>query len=236
MIILNDSYGTGLACFTKKSFEAAGGEIVSASLYNTGDANFSSQVETVLAADPDAIALITFEEVKTIIPELVSAEFPAEKMYFVDGNFSNFGDQFEAGTLTGARGTYPAVDPESIATFRDELNAFWVGEGNPELKDYTYGPESYDAMILLALAALEAGSAEGPDVAAHLQQVSGGSGEGTKCTTYAECADIIIAGDVADYDGVSGPISFNEVGDPTEATIGIFEYGEDNNYEFVSIG
>jgi branched-chain amino acid transport system substrate-binding protein len=235
MIVLNDSYGTGLACFAKDAFEAAGGEVVAASLYNTGDTNFSSQVEDVLAAKPDAIALITFEEVKTIIPEVV-ADFPADKLYFVDGNLANFGDEFEAGTLAGAKGTYPAVDPETTAAFRDSLGAFWTGAGNEALKDFTYAPESYDAVILLALAALEAGSTAGPDVAAHLQQVSGGTGDGTKCTTFAECADIIIGGGVADYDGVSGPITFNEVGDPTEATIGVFEYGDDNNYEFLNIG
>lgn len=236
MIVLNDSYGTGLACFTKKSFEAAGGEVVAASLYNTGDTNFSAQVEDVLAAQPDAIALITFEEVKTIIPELVGADFPSDKMYFVDGNLANFGDEFDAGTVAGAKGTYPAVDPETISSFRDSLQSYWTGAGNAELTDFTYAPESYDAVILLALAALEAGSTAGPDVAAHLQQVSGGSGDGTKCTTYAECADIIIGGGVADYDGVSGPITFNEVGDPTEASIGVFQYGDDNNYEFLNVG
>ena len=236
MIILNDSYGTGLACFTKGAFEAAGGEVVSAALYNTGDTNFSSQVEDVLAADPDAIALITFEEVKTIIPELIGAEFPADKLYFVDGNLANFGDQFDEGTLEGAKGTYPAVDPATIEGFRNDLQAYVASLGQPELTDFTYAPESFDAVILLALAALEAGSTAGPDVAAHLQQVSGGSGNGTKCTTYAECADIIIGGGVADYDGVSGPITFNEVGDPTEASIGVFQYGKDNNYSFLNVG
>lgn len=233
MIVLNDSYGTGLACFAKEAFEAAGGEVVAASLYNTGDTNFSAQVEDVLAASPDAIALITFEEVKTIIPEVV-ADFPADKLYFVDGNLANFGDEFEAGTLAGAKGTYPAVDPAATATFRENLEAFWLAQGNAELKDFTYAPESYDAVILLALAALQAGSTAGPDVAANLQSVSGG--DGTKCTTFAECADLIIAGEAADYDGVSGPIAFNEVGDPTEATIGVFEFGDDNNYEFLNIG
>ena len=106
-------------------------------------------------------------------------------------------------------------------------NAFFVKQARPV---------PYDAVILLALAALEAGSTAGPDVAAHLQQVSGGSGDGTKCTTYAECADIIIGGGVADYDGVSGPITFNEVGDPTEATIGIFQFDDKNNNSFVRIG
>ncbi|MFT4235530.1 MAG: ABC transporter substrate-binding protein [Microbacterium sp.] len=236
MIILNDSYGTGLACFTKAAFEDAGGTVVSAAMYNTGDTNFKSQVEDVMAADPDAIALITFEEVKTIIPELTGAGFPSDKMYLVDGNLSNFGDELPEGTMTGAQGTTPAADPELTAQFKEDLQAYWTGAGNDELTDYTYGPESFDAMTLLALAALEAGSTAGPDVAAHLQEVSGGSGDGEKCTSFADCADIIIAGGVPDYDGVTGPITFNGAGDPTEATIGVFKYGEDNTYEFDHIG
>lgn len=235
MIILNDSYGTGLACFTKAAFEAAGGEVVAASMYNTGDTNFSSQIEDVLAASPDAIALITFEEVKTMVPELI-ASYDASKLYFVDGNLANFGDDFDPGTLAGAKGTYPAVDPAQTETFREDLQAFVAEQGDAALNEFTYGPESYDTVILLALAALEAGSTAGPDVAAHLQQVSGGTGDGEKCTSYAQCADIIIGGGVADYDGVSGPVTFNEVGDPTEASIGVFEYGDDNNYSWLRAG
>lgn len=235
-IILNDSYGTGLACFTKESFENAGGEVVAATLYNDGDANFSSQIETVLAANPDAIALITFDEVKTIIPELISAGVSAESLYFVDGNLANFEGEFDEGTLVGAKGTYPAVDPDTIDTFRTSLQDFWVEQGEDSLTEFTYAPESYDAVILLALAALQAGSTEGAEVAAHLQSVSGGIPGGTKCFTFDECADLIIAGEQIDYDGVSGPITFNGAGDPTEATIGIFEYGEDNNYSWLRAG
>ena len=47
----------------------------------------------------------------------------------------------------------------------------------------------------------------------------------------AECADIILGGGVADYDGNSGPITFEENGDPTEATVGVFEYGADNMFK-----
>ena len=236
MIVLNDSYGTGLAEFTTEAFEAAGGTVVAAPTYNTGDTNFSAQISEVLAAAPDAIALITFAEVKQMIPELVAAGYPADKLYLVDGNLANFADDFPAGTLTGAKGTYPAVDPATITAFRTAVEEFWVAEGNPALTDFTYAPESYDAVIVLALAALAAGSTDGPAVAAKLQEVSGGTGDGEKCTTFAECADIINGGGVADYDGVSSPITFNEVGDPTEAAIGIFQYGEDNNNTFVRLG
>src|SRR5690606_122277 len=68
MIVLNDSYGTGLAKYVNEAFELAGGEVVAQPTFNTGDSNFDSQINEVLAQNPDAIALITFEEVKSILP------------------------------------------------------------------------------------------------------------------------------------------------------------------------
>ena len=230
MIVLNDSYGTGLAEFVTKAFEAAGGEVLAAPTYNTGDTNFASQIAEALAPGPDAIVLITFDEAKTIVPEL-TAQFPGEKLYFVDGNLTNYSEVFEPGTLEGAKGTYPGVNESKIGDFITRMDENWQAQGNAPLELNAYGPESYDAVVLLALAALEARSTEGANMSVKLQEVSGGSGNGQKCTTFAECADIINGGGVADYDGVSGPITFNDVGDPTEATIGIYQYKEDNTYE-----
>jgi branched-chain amino acid transport system substrate-binding protein len=229
MIVLNDSYGTGLASFVQEAFEAAGGTVVAQPTYNTGDTSFDSQISAVVAEDPDAIALITFEEVKTILPDLVEV-YPADQLYFVDGNLANFGDDFPEGTLTGAKGTLPGLSVDAIADFTSELQDFTTSSGGDELKDFAYAAESYDATILLALGALAAQSTAGVDIAGKLVEVSGGSGEGEKCTTYADCATIITGGGVADYDGISGEITFDEVGDPTAASIGIYQYGEDNNY------
>jgi branched-chain amino acid transport system substrate-binding protein len=229
MVVLNDSYGTGLARFTCEAFTAAGGKVVAAPLYNTGDTSFDAQISAVTAAAPDAIVLITFEEVKTIAPELIGGGFPADKVYFVDGNLANYSEDFEAGLLTGAKGTLPGLDISTIADFTKRMNDNWVAEGNADLAEvYAYGPEAYDAVVLIALASLEARSIEGADIATKLQEVSGGVEGGTKCTSFAECADIIIGGGQADYDGVSGPITFDDNGDPTEAEIGIYQYGEDN--------
>lgn len=231
MIVLNDSYGTGLARYVTEAFEGAGGEVVAMETYNTGDTSFDSQVNAVLAADPDAIALITFEEVATILPSLFG-EFPAENLYFVDGNLSNFGDQFPEGSLTGAKGTLPGLSIDSLEAFTTDLDAYAKESGQfPKgLDEFSYAAESFDAVNLLALAALEANSTDPADIASKLQEVSGGTGEGEKCTTFADCAEIILGGGTADYDGISGPITFDEVGDPQDATIGIYQYGEDNNY------
>lgn len=231
MIVLNDSYGTGLAKYVTEAFEGAGGEVVAMETYNTGDTSFDSQVSAVLAANPDAIALITFEEVATILPSLFG-EFPAEDLYFVDGNLSNFGKQFPKGSLTGAKGTLPGLSIDSLKAFTDDLNAYAKESGQfPKgLDEFSYAAESFDAVNLIALAALAAGSSDPADIAGKLQEVSGGTGDGEKCTTFADCAEIIQSGGTADYDGISGPITFDEVGDPQDATIGIYQYGDDNTY------
>jgi branched-chain amino acid transport system substrate-binding protein len=51
---------------------------------------------------------------------------------------------------------------------------------------------------------------------------------GTVCTSFSECKDLLDNGEDIDYDGQTGPISWNADGDPSEATVGIFEYGADN--------
>ena len=227
MIVLNDSYGTGLAQFTTEAFEAAGGEVIAAPTYNTGDTNFTSQISEALAGDPDAIVLVTFDEAKTIVPELTS-QFPGKDLYFVDGNLTNYSDDFAAGTLEGAKGTYPGVNEAKIADFVAKLDSNWQARGNAALELNAYGPETYDAVVLLALAALEARSTEGANMAEKLREVSGGSSNGTKCSSFAECADIINDGGTADYDGPSGAITFNEVGDPTDGNILIQQFDGNN--------
>ncbi|KQM84254.1 ABC transporter substrate-binding protein [Agromyces sp. Leaf222] len=229
LIVLNDSYGTGLAKYITEAFEAAGGEVVAAPTYNTGDTTFDAQISEVLAADPDAIALVTFDEVSTILPSLFG-QFPADKLYFVDGNLKNFADAFPTGSLTGAKGTLPGLTIDSISDFTGELDSFLEEEGTPALEDYSYAAESFDSTVLLALASLAANSTDSAAIAEKLIEVSGGAGDGEKCSSFAECADIIVGGGTADYDGISGPITFDEVGDPTEASIGIYQYGDDNNY------
>ena len=231
MIVQNDPYGTGLADATKETFEKGGGTVLNAPLFNSGDTNFTAQISEVLAGGPDAIVLITFDEAKVILPELIS-QFDAKNIYLVDGNLAQYGTDFEPGALEGIRGTKPGpVNPDAAVTFNQRLEEHWVAEGNPSLDgEYTYADGSYDAVILLALAALAAKSTKGVDVASKLVEVSGGSGDGTKCDSFAACADIIIAGGKADYDGITGPITFDERGEVTAAKVDVYVYGNDNTY------
>ena len=90
MIVLNDAYGTGLAANIRETVEGAGGTIVAESMFNEGDSQFTSQVDEVVGADPDAIAVITFDQAKSIVPLLTSRGISADKLYFVDGNVADY--------------------------------------------------------------------------------------------------------------------------------------------------
>ena len=229
IIELNDSYGTGLAKKITETFEAAGGKVVASPLYNTGDTVFSTQISEVLAANPDAIALVTFDEAKIIVPALQGAGYTGP-LYFVDGNLADYSKDFPAGALTGDKGTTPGLDTGTLGDFTKRLL-----EVDPSLgTQFSYAAESYDAVVLVALAALAANSTKGTDIAAKMQEVSGGTGSGKKATDFASAAQIILDGGVVDYDGYSGPITFDENGDPTEATIGIYEYQADNTYKRIN--
>ncbi|MGN0064500.1 MAG: ABC transporter substrate-binding protein [Nocardioides sp.] len=142
------------------------------------------------------------------------------QLYFVDGNTADYSKDFDAGTLEGVRATYPGA--ELGDAFKDRLL-----EVDPELKDFTYGPESYDATVVVALAALAAGNDSGKAIGSKMSEVTSG---GEKCTEFKVCADLIADGKDVDYDGVSGPIELNSTGSPSSATIGIFQYGADNTY------
>lgn len=221
----NDAYGSGLDKSITESFENAGGEVVEHQNFNVGDTQFDAQVQAVAAANPDAIAIVSYEEFKALAPALMSAGITADQLYLVDGNLSDYGSDISV-DLTGAKGTKPG--PALSDDFTDRLQAAWTGAGNDEVKDFTYAAEAYDAVVLVSLAALAAGSTNGADIAAKMSEVSGGEGNGTKCTSFKECADIIVGGGVADYDGYSGDITFDENGDPQGAAIGTYEYQGDN--------
>lgn len=220
IIYINDPYGTGLEENATIAIENAGGEVTASVPYNTGDTQFTSIVNEVLASGPDAIAVIAFSETASIIPELVNTQgFASDKVYFVDGNLSN-SYEFPEGTLEGAKGTLPGnFAPEE---FRKRLL-----EIDPALTDFSYSAEAYDAVIVSALAAAQGGSDDPTTIRDNLQAVSEG---GTKCTVFADCLVLIANGEDIDYDGASGPITFDKNGDPTEAYIGIYQYEANNRY------
>ncbi|WP_233491485.1 ABC transporter substrate-binding protein [Blastococcus sp. TBT05-19] len=144
-------------------------------------------------------------------------------VYGTDGNMGNaLGEDFsEEGALAGMRGTTPLTDLSQ--DFKDRLL-----EVDPNLQDYNYAGETYDAVVLTALAAQAAGSNQATAFAPYVNGLTFG---GEACTDFAACAEILASGGNVDYDGASGPLSFADAGEPAEASFGILQFGEDNTLD-----
>jgi ABC-type branched-subunit amino acid transport system substrate-binding protein len=213
-----DFYGEGLAERTRDVLEEKGATVSEFILYNADAQNFTAEINQVAAAKPDSLVLIGFEETTKIIPELIANGVGPQdiKIYFVDGNLADYSE--ERFDLTGVKGTAPMPaepDPEFTARLKED----------PTVKDLLYGPESYDAVIISALAAIAAGDDSGEAIGENIIDITR---EGTKCGTFEECAQLLEDGEDIDYDGKSGPTDMTEFGSIAQGSYGISEYKSGN--------
>ena len=229
VIYQNDSYGTGLDTNVTKAITAGGGTVAANVAFDVAATDFTSEINQALATNPDALVVISFDQIKTIAQELATDKFDFKKFYGSDGNFGVIDPSYTNADIAGAQFTNPGVNV--TGDFKTKLDKFTASAGDKALTAYSYAPESYDAVVLLALAALQGGKTDGTTLKKNLQSVSEG---GTKCTTFTDCAKLIAAGKDINYDGLSGPITFAANGDPQQAYISIYKYTTGNKYSFES--
>jgi ABC-type branched-subunit amino acid transport system substrate-binding protein len=228
ILVFNDDYGTSLRDVVEKSVEANGVTVTygkKGQEFDPAASDFKNDVTAVLATQPDAIAIIAFDQTKQIVPDLKAAGFDTSKIYMVDGNTSNYSKDFPAGTLKGAQGTIPGAFP--TADFQSRLKSI-----DSSLTDYSYAAESYDATVLAALAAEAGKGTDGPTIQKNMAAVSGTTG-GTQCTSFKDCAAQLAAGKTIAYKGQAGVGPFNAKNDPSSAYIGVYQFQDDNSYKFV---
>jgi ABC-type branched-subunit amino acid transport system substrate-binding protein len=216
-----ESYGQGLAEAFKENFEAAGGSLPVYTAYAVDTENFDAEVDSIVEADPDAIIIIGFAESANILTTMHERGIgPSVKnVWGVDGNIGGIGAELsDPSIISGMRGTEPSVDLSSISAFTARLDgAYEGGVGGV----FAYGAETYDAIIIVALAAAVANS---DDPAVFASEINGVTKDGTKCTSYADCIALIEDGENIDYDGQGGPYEFVDAGEPAAASFRIATY------------
>ena len=229
VIARQDPYGEGLKDAVVKDFGAAGGTITADLLYDPAAPSFEAEVAEIVASGPQAVTVIGFEETTKLLQEMIKQSAGPQdiQIFLVDGNISTTAyEDFPADTMTGVRATVPSGEAD-LTAFNESLL-----EVDPDLTDFAYGAQSYDATMLIALAAQAAGCGDGTSIAEFLPQVAGNGGE--QCSTWADCVALLDAGSDIDFQGVTGPVDFNEYGDLAQGTISINEYT--SNTEFEEIG
>lgn len=144
-------------------------------------------------------------------------------LYGTDGNMLNgIGEaihEVHPDAIAGMKGTVPLA--RLTQNFRDRVRSV-----NPAIVDVTYAGETYDAVVISALAAEIAGSTDPRDIAAQINGVTVG---GEVCETPAQCLTLIRNGQDIQYRGITlGLGGFTDAGEPSASTYGILRFGPGN--------
>ncbi|MGA1481559.1 MAG: ABC transporter substrate-binding protein [Candidatus Nanopelagicales bacterium] len=233
-IAREDPYGVGLQDAFVKDFTAAGGTITAALTYDPAAPDFAAEVAEIAATNPEFVQVVGFEETTKLLQEMIKQGIGPQdvQIFLVDGNISTTAyKDFPKDTMTGVIASVPTGDPSvDVEAFNARLL-----EQDPNLTDFAYGAQAYDATILVALAADYAGCADGTAIAAAMPMVANADAGGEACQTYADCLAIIQAGGQPNYDGVTGPLDFNEYRDPKAATIDVVQYITNTKFESIEL-
>ena len=215
-----DFYGEGLSERTRDVLEEKGATVAEFVLYAADAQNYTAEINKVAASKPDALVLVSFDEATKIIPALIAKGIGPQdiQIYFTDGNLADYSaENFD---LTGVKGTVP-VAAEPDPTFEERLLGV-----DPKLDSFSYGPQSYDATIITALAAIQADDDAGESIGAEIVNVTK---DGTACATFEECAGMLESGEDIDYEGAAGPNDMTDSGSLIAGTYGIQEYEKKGN-------
>ena len=195
--------------------------------YDPNATSFDAEVSQVGSAGVDSVAIITFGEGAQLMQAMIEAGAgPADIGIYVADGFKDTVtaadvDPNNAAVLEGIRGTAPsAAPPNGEATFLDRLEAF--APGTPTI----FSAHKYDCLVTMALASAVAGT---DDSSVWIDEVNGVTQEGTKCSTFAECYELVQAGEDIDYDGASGPLDFTDVDEPSGGVYDVYEYDGEGN-------
>lgn len=233
-LTFNDDYGLGLRDTIQEVVEAGGAEVVygakgEGNEFPVEQTSFAAEVTAAKASGADAIVIVTFDQIKAIIPELVAQGVDLSTVYLVDGNTNGFEADFDPGTLAGAQGSIPGAQADE--EFQAQLQEIYAAEFGGELVSFTYAPEAYDLVTIVALAATKAGATDSASIQTELAAVTGANG-GEECSSFADCVALLDEGSDIAYVGKSGTGPLNDSNDPSSAWIGIYKYDESNNPVF----
>ena len=195
------------------------------------EADLDADVQLVKDARVDGVAIIAFNQTATIVGHKLEVGLdPGRIPFFISAAVSagewRDTDPDDPGVLDGTKVIFTAEMPEhGEPTFDSRFEAY-AGEGIESL----YSTYAYDAVVIVALASLAAGSTDPVDIAGEINAVTK---DGTKCNLYAACAELIRDGKDIDYDGASGVLDFIHQGEPSNGGYDIFEFNDRGTLDFI---
>ena len=240
IVYRNDVFGSSLATVATDDLQANGVDVIDWIRLDPDPSvtSFSAQVDQLLAAQVDSFILIAFDREGTIFlneyMETAEAEEAPSIRAYISEDFTD--PPWEPVPADGVSalpgiisisGAAPSQESEARTAFEERYREYTSSDDfscpssmSAEVCEFTrepiaYTPAAYDAAVIIMLASLSAGS---NDAAVFAPEINGITRGGTKCSSYEECAQLILDGTDIDYEGISGPLDFTDAGEPERGT------------------
>jgi ABC-type branched-subunit amino acid transport system substrate-binding protein len=215
IVHVNNDFGVNLEKEFETAYKKLGGTVTSVTAYNEKQSSYASEATAAMTDTPDALYLISYPvDGATIARAWISGGGPA-KFLLNDGmNSEDFIKAVGAQYLNEAYGTSSGTaETASTKYFYSNYEAF-SGGIKP---DAPAADRSYDAGAIAALAIAIAGSPDPAAIKAAIPKVV--TADGTPIHAgkdeFVKALTLIKEGKSIRYEGVIGPISFDQYGDIT---------------------
>ncbi|MDB9278430.1 ABC transporter substrate-binding protein [Halorubrum ezzemoulense] len=206
---VNNDYGQSL---TDAFVDAYEGEVVYNTPHDQDQQSYSSVISEMNSSGADAWLFITYQaEFATMVNEVFSSGYEAQ-FYGADSvSGDNVLENTPEGSTEGMKIVVPSapVEEENYQSFADTFESEYGRQPT------SWAAYAYDCVINAALAIQAADEFTGAALQDTVRRVSGPEGE--TVTSFEAASGILADGggpDDVDYQGVSGPIDFDENGDP----------------------
>jgi branched-chain amino acid transport system substrate-binding protein len=218
---VNNAYGQGLS----EAFAAAYTGTVTAQVSHTAETatTYMSELAQCVEGGPEALLALSYPtgQADVYLKEALEGDI-IDQFVFCDGTKSDaLFDKLGWEPFDGMQGTAPGalLPTEFGATFDD---AFEDKYGY--LYQTPFNRETYDAVVLISLAAEKAGSTDPTAIRDALRDMANAPGEvaGPGADGVADAFEAVRAGTDIDYQGAAGSIEFDENGDILVAAIEIW--------------
>ncbi len=209
IIAVNNPYGKGFAAAFRGGYD---GTVVAQVNYTEEQADYTSELTLIAAANPEAVLMIAYpEDALTMYKNWLANPAWTWDWQWSEGLKSTdfLTDLDTEGVNTdGTLGTSPLPPAgDAFTYFETKMNETYG------LKLFPFDAHTYDAVYLIALAIEEGGAADGTTILDNLYKVSSPPGTQVFPGEFAKAKDLIAAGTDIDYEGASGSLNFDVVGE-----------------------
>jgi branched-chain amino acid transport system substrate-binding protein len=215
IIHVNNDFGVNMVREFRAAYEKLGGTITSVTPYNEKQANYSAEASAAMAGEPEALYLVSYPvDGATIARAWISGGGPQVFLLNDGMNSTDFIQAVGAQYLEKAYGTSSGTSPTASTEY---FNANFEAFSGGIKPDAPAADRSYDAGAIVALAVAKAGKGDSAAIKTAIREIVAADGTPIHAgkEEFTKALALLKDGKPIKYEGVIGPVSFDEYGDIT---------------------